>query len=69
MRPLDYETRSSYSMTVKATDRAKDPKRRLTATANIVIDVLDIQDQPPVFINAPYSATVSENTEEVGTWC
>lgn len=26
--------------------------------------MLDVQDQPPVFLNSPYSATVSENTEE-----
>lgn len=51
-------------MTLKATDRAKDPARRLSATANVVIQVEDVQDQPPVFINAPYSATTPENTEE-----
>ncbi|KAK6620930.1 hypothetical protein RUM43_011229 [Polyplax serrata] len=64
IKPLDFETRSSYSLTVRATDRAKDPARRLTATANVAIDILDIQDQPPMFINAPYSSTVPENTEE-----
>lgn len=64
-RQLDFERQRSFSLTLKATDRAKDPARRLTATANIVIEVEDVQDQPPVFLNAPYSATAPENTPEV----
>jgi len=65
LQPLDFERQRSYSLTIKATDRAKNLNKRLTATANVVIDVEDVQDQRPIFINAPYSATTQENTPEV----
>lgn len=53
---------SSYSLVLQAADSSPNP---LTATANVVIDVIDVQDQAPVFIGAPYSATVEENTPPV----
>ncbi|KAJ9576330.1 hypothetical protein L9F63_006830, partial [Diploptera punctata] len=63
LRPLDYEQRSGYSMVLKATDLASEPTARLTAVAKVAINVMDIQDQPPIFINAPFSATVAEGTQ------
>jgi hypothetical protein len=30
-----------------------------------LLQVEDIQDQAPVFLNAPYSTTVTEGTEQV----
>lgn len=57
---LDFESTSSYSLTIMATDLS--PENPLTATANVAINVKDIQDQPPIFLNAPYSATLQENT-------
>lgn len=62
IKQLDFETRSAYIMTLKASDGASSP---LTAFASVAIDVLDVQDQPPVFLNSPYSATVAENTASV----
>ncbi|XP_037949446.1 cadherin-23 [Teleopsis dalmanni] len=59
-KPLDFESRPSYIMTVAASDSALD--NRLTSYASVSINVIDVQDQPPVFTNAPYSATVEENT-------
>ncbi|KAH8322014.1 hypothetical protein KR059_000394 [Drosophila kikkawai] len=59
-QPLDFESRPSYIMTISASDSALD--NRLSSLATISINVIDIQDQPPVFTNAPYSATVPENT-------
>ncbi|XP_053956622.1 cadherin-23 isoform X1 [Anastrepha ludens] len=59
-KPLDYESRPSYIMTVAASDGALD--NRLTSFASVSITVIDVQDQPPIFTNAPYSATVAENT-------
>lgn len=43
--------------------------QRLTATANVVIDVRDVQDQTPIFLGAPYSATLQENTLPVSILC
>ena len=57
---LDYEERSSYEMVIRAKDRGL--KQTLSSTTNILIDINDIQDQPPQFLNAPYTETVSENT-------
>lgn len=57
---LDFESRPSYIMTIAASDSALD--NRLTSFATVSINVIDVQDQAPVFTNAPYSATVPENT-------
>lgn len=62
LRPLDFETRASYVLTLMARDGAT--IHPLSAYATVSINVIDIQDQPPVFTNAPYSATISENTPE-----
>ncbi|KAF6205675.1 hypothetical protein GE061_019848, partial [Apolygus lucorum] len=59
-KPLDYEMTSSYSLTLRASDLST--TNPLMATANVAISVKDVQDQPPVFLNAPYSATLQENT-------
>lgn len=61
-RPLDFETRSSYLLTLKAYDGGYSPK---SAFATVAIDVEDVQDQPPVFLGAPYSATIPENLRAV----
>ncbi len=63
-KPLDYEARSSYDMVVVAQDSGVDPKAQ-SSTVNILINVNDIQDQAPFFLNAPFSATVPENVPEV----
>lgn len=60
-RPLDFDTVSSYKLTVKATDGA--PKNAaLSATANVSVIVKDVQDERPVFTNSPYSIVIDENT-------
>ncbi|KAJ8680655.1 hypothetical protein QAD02_016442 [Eretmocerus hayati] len=59
---LDYEKRNSYLINLVATDGASDPLKRLQAKATVAVDVLDVQDQPPTFVNAPYSAAVAENS-------
>ncbi|XP_014206917.1 cadherin-23 [Copidosoma floridanum] len=60
--PLDYERRNSYLINLVATDGASDPLKRLQAKATVAVDVLDVQDQPPTFLNAPYSAALPENS-------
>lgn len=57
--PLDFESRPSYILTLLATDGAE--TNALSAMATISVNVVDVQDQPPVFNNAPYSATIEEN--------
>ena len=51
-KSLDFETVRSYIMTVNAVNEA--PPRDFTRK-NFVINVLDSQDQLPVFLRAPYS--------------
>lgn len=60
--PLDYESRSAYIINLEASDMSEKP---LTAYASVAITIADVQDQPPVFLNGPYSANVPENTEPV----
>ena len=52
---LDYESISSYSLTVSVTDRAA------TTTQALTISITDKNDVPG-FVAAPYSVTVPENT-------
>lgn len=60
---VDFEATSSYSLTIVATDLSHDAP--LSASANVAINIKDVQDQPPIFLNAPYSATLQENTSPV----
>jgi hypothetical protein len=57
--------RSSYDMVIRATDNPADPASALSTTANILIEVNDVQDQAPAFLNGPYSTTVPENIPPV----
>jgi len=61
-KPLNYEEKSSYNLVIQAQDSGED--QILSSTANVLIQVEDIQDQDPVFLNAPYSATVPEGSQE-----
>ena len=58
---LDYENIQLYNITVIATDTGSVP---LSTTATVVIDVMDINDNPPVFVNLPYVASLDENLNE-----
>lgn len=62
MKPLDFESRSSYILTLLAEDGS--PTNPLSSIATVTINVVDKQDQAPVFSNAPYSVTVQENLPE-----
>lgn len=51
VKPLDYETRISYTLTITATDGGG-----LSADATIIINVEDVEDTPPFFRSeAPYT--------------
>ncbi|KAG6439028.1 hypothetical protein O3G_MSEX000422, partial [Manduca sexta] len=56
---LDFESRSAYVISLEASDSSDKP---LKAVASVAASIWDVQDQPPAFMNAPYSATVPENT-------
>ena len=49
---LDYERKSIYQLKVLAIDRAVEEERR-TATAALVVQVEDAEDEPPVFTFVP----------------
>uniref|UniRef100_A0A2K6NG81 FAT atypical cadherin 1 n=1 Tax=Rhinopithecus roxellana TaxID=61622 RepID=A0A2K6NG81_RHIRO len=58
-KPLDRELQAVYTLSLKAVDQGL--PRRLTATGTVVVSVLDINDNPPVFEYREYGATVSED--------
>lgn len=59
-KPLDRELHAVYTLTLKVEDEGF--PRRLSSTGTLVVSVLDINDNPPVFEYKEYSATVSEDT-------
>lgn len=62
-RPLDREVQSVYELMARASDQGVP---RLSSLCQVVISVLDINDNPPVFEHREYTATVSEDVA-VGT--
>ena len=57
-RPLDYKKQSRYILTVTATDSGGS-----LATATVYINVSDANTFAPVFQNAPYDASISEEAD------
>ncbi|XP_074649083.1 cadherin-23-like [Tubulanus polymorphus] len=49
-----------YRLTVQATDKAASLFQRRSSTAAVTIDVTDINNNAPVFNNAPYSTKIGE---------
>ncbi|KAJ8412621.1 hypothetical protein AAFF_G00129570 [Aldrovandia affinis] len=58
-RPLDRELRSSYVITVQASDQGVGVA--LSSLVELAITVLDVNDNPPVFERQDYSARVPED--------
>ncbi|KAJ8416521.1 hypothetical protein AAFF_G00358090 [Aldrovandia affinis] len=63
-KPLDREVQAVYMLQVRATDQGV--PRRLSSICTVVVSVLDINDNPPVFERREYVATVPEDVR-VGT--
>jgi protocadherin Fat 1/2/3 len=63
MKPLDREQQAHYNLTLRATDMGAPP---LHSTINLVVNVQDINDSPPVFTAHHYAATICESSE-IGT--
>uniref|UniRef100_A0A3P9H174 Cadherin 24, type 2b n=1 Tax=Oryzias latipes TaxID=8090 RepID=A0A3P9H174_ORYLA len=57
-KPLDREEKDEYRLIATAIDRQTD--RALEPSSQFLIRVQDINDNPPVFDEGPYSATVPE---------
>ncbi|XP_068445710.1 protocadherin alpha-3-like [Clinocottus analis] len=58
-KPLDRETAGSHSLVLTALDGGKPPK---SGTMNILVNVLDINDNAPVFSKDVYSVVLGENS-------
>lgn len=55
-RPLDYETQQYYILTAKARDGGGQ-----ASTVRVYFNILDVNDNPPVFNTSVYSTSVSES--------
>ncbi|CAB4057546.1 unnamed protein product [Lepeophtheirus salmonis] len=58
-KELNYETKSSYKIKIRAKDLGQ--PRYLSSATEVFIQLIDVQDQPPFFINSPYFSTIKEN--------
>ena len=58
---LDYESRTSFDITVTAIDNP-DGDMHNTGTATITINVVDVNDNSPVFTQQVYNVSVFEST-------
>uniref|UniRef100_A0A8C5BX61 Cadherin domain-containing protein n=1 Tax=Gadus morhua TaxID=8049 RepID=A0A8C5BX61_GADMO len=63
---LDRELVSDYNVTIIATDEGSPP---LTSSKIIQLTVADVNDNPPLFDEASYSAYVAENIQPGSTLC
>ena len=58
-KALDREVQAVYELRARATDQGS--PRRLSALCAVVVSVLDINDNPPVFEHREYVATLAED--------
>eukprot|EP00117_Sycon_ciliatum_P033550 scpid247/ scgid25797/ Protocadherin Fat 4; Cadherin family member 14; FAT tumor suppressor homolog 4; Fat-like cadherin protein FAT-J len=56
---LDYETQPTYSLTAVASDRAQAPSVQRTTTTSIAVNVVDLNDNMPMFSMLSYSMTIT----------
>lgn len=57
--PLDRQLRPSFSLRARATDRGW--PRPLSAVCSVIVSVLDLNDDPPVFQHRDYITSVPED--------
>uniref|UniRef100_A0A672NJX6 Cadherin EGF LAG seven-pass G-type receptor 1-like n=1 Tax=Sinocyclocheilus grahami TaxID=75366 RepID=A0A672NJX6_SINGR len=57
--PLDYEMIREYTLRVKAQDGGRPPL--INGTGMVAIQVLDVNDNAPMFVSTPFQASVLEN--------
>ncbi|XP_041965982.1 cadherin EGF LAG seven-pass G-type receptor 1 [Alosa sapidissima] len=56
---LDYETMREYTLRVKAQDGGRPPL--INSTGLVVVQVVDVNDNAPMFVSTPFQASVLEN--------
>lgn len=59
INPLDYEMNREYNLRIKAQDGGRPPQ--INSTGIVVIQVVDVNDNAPMFVSTPFQATVLEN--------
>lgn len=59
INPLDYEMIREYNLRIKAQDGGRPPL--INGTGMVVVQVVDVNDNAPMFISTPFQATVLEN--------
>ncbi|CAL8331130.1 unnamed protein product [Lota lota] len=57
--PLDRETQKNYTLTIRATDRGTPP---LNGSTVVMVTVMDVNDNAPLFANVEYHSQVSEDS-------
>ena len=60
IQPLDYESAREFVLTVTATDGGTPP---LSNTAVVRFNVTDANDNPPIFTQPSYTASVREDAQ------
>jgi len=63
---IDREEKSSYELTIVATDNAEDASQRKTSSMTLTINILDVNDNSPIFTEPSYNLTVEEDAH-IGT--
>ncbi|XP_010150028.1 PREDICTED: protein dachsous-like, partial [Eurypyga helias] len=61
---LDYETSKTFEVVVEASDGGQPS---LSATTSVVVQILDVNDNPPEFNQAAYDISVFENLQKGST--
>ncbi|XP_042323272.1 cadherin EGF LAG seven-pass G-type receptor 1 isoform X2 [Sceloporus undulatus] len=59
INPLDYETIREYTLRIKAQDGGRPPQ--INSSGMVSIQILDVNDNAPIFVSTPFQATVLEN--------
>lgn len=59
INPLDYETHRDYSLGIKAQDGGRPPL--INSTGLVIVQVIDINDNAPMFVSTPFQATILES--------
>ena len=60
LKPLDYETQTSFRLTIRAQDGSLPSKSN---TTQLLVNLVDVNDNPPRFYTSMYKESVLETTD------